>query len=120
MRKCFLLAAVCAATLPQAAHATGGLSCRTADPEPVEITLGFGHSPSAGLFLHRLRDDGEEIAVELSQWWMNGTEVRLALLSSDAMREEAVMSADWNEATRSYDGSIWRSGKRRWIRCREG
>lgn len=101
------------------AHATGGLSCKTADERPIVVTLGFGHVPSAGLFLARLVDDRREIEVTASQWWMHGPELRLALVSADATREELFLIAHWNDAAHSYDGSLWRSGRKRWVRCRE-
>lgn len=101
------------------AHATGGLSCKTADQRPIVVSLGFGHVPSAGLFLARLVEGEREIEVTASQWWMHGPELRLALVSTDATREELILIAHWNDATHSYDGSVWRSGRERWVRCRE-
>lgn len=101
------------------AHATGGLSCKTADQRPIVVSLGFGHVPSAGLFLARLVDDKREIEVTPSQWWMYGPQLRLALVSADATREELILIAHWNDAAHSYDGSVWRSGRKRWVRCRE-
>ena len=101
------------------AHATGGLSCKTADERPIMVSLGFGHVPSAGLFLVRLVDDEREIEVTTSQWWMRGPELRLALVSADVTGEELILIAQWNDAAHSYDGSVWRSGRKRWIRCRE-
>ena len=101
------------------AHATGGLSCKTADERPIVVSLGFGHVPSAGLFLARLLDDEREIQVTASQWWMHGPELRLALVSEGATKEELILIAHWNDAARSYDGSVWRSGRKHWVRCRE-
>jgi hypothetical protein len=101
------------------AHATGGLLCKTAGPQPIEVALGFGHVPSAPLFLARLLDNGREIPVNAPQWWMRSSELRLALTSPDALREELVLTAQWNDRSRSYDGSLWRAGRKRWVRCRE-
>jgi hypothetical protein len=107
-----LLAVLAAFTFASApAHATGGLICKTAGPRPVEVVLGFGHVPSP---------DGQYVPAEATQFWMRDTELRLALVSTDAMTEEAVLSAQWSEDTRSYDGSLWRPGTKRWVRCREG
>jgi hypothetical protein len=71
------------------AHATGGLSCKTADERPIMVSLGFGHVPSAGLFLAHLVDDKREIEVTASQWWMHGPELRLALVSRGATQEDS-------------------------------
>jgi len=120
MRLISALFALFAVAFAQPAHATGGLVCKTAGSHPIAISVGFGHLPSAGLFLHKLNDDGRDVPVEASQWWMRDQEVRLALVSPDHIREEAVMVATWNESSHSYDGFILRGGKRRWIRCREG
>ncbi|MEH6759224.1 MAG: hypothetical protein V7676_17205 [Parasphingorhabdus sp.] len=106
-------------TFSSPAHATGGLACKTAGDEPIIVSLGFGHVPSAGLFLARLVDGREEIAVSASQWWLSGSELRLALVSPDAITEELVLIASWNRATNTYDGSVWRAGRKRWVRCRE-
>lgn len=119
MLKRVVLAGILALALPQAAHATGGLACRTAGPKTIEISLGFGHVPSAGLFLARLRDDGTDVPVRATQWWMRGPELRLALVSTSETEEEAILTATWNVGSHSYDGSIWRAGKRHWVRCRE-
>ncbi|MBX7539740.1 hypothetical protein [Qipengyuania sphaerica] len=117
MRKAALALPLAALAVP--AHATGGMACSTAGPEPVEIVLGFGHVPSAGLFLARLADAGREIAAEATQWWMQGSEMRLAMVSMETGEAEVTLVADWNEEARAYDGSIWREGKKRWVRCRE-
>tara|TARA_Y100001001_G_scaffold85677_1_gene83811 strand:- start:50 stop:409 length:360 start_codon:yes stop_codon:yes gene_type:complete len=117
--KSIAFGALFALALPQAAHATGGLACSTVGPKPVKISLGFGHVPSAGLFLARLRDDGTDVPVRATQWWMRGSELRLALVSTSETEEEAILIAMWNEETHSYDGSLLRARKRRWVRCRE-
>lgn len=115
---CLLALATALASAP--AHATGGLVCETAGPRPIEIVLGFGHVPSPSPFLARLTDNGKEVPVDATQFWMRESELRLALVSRDALEEEAVLSAQWNESTHSFDGSLWRSGTKRWVRCREG
>jgi hypothetical protein len=112
----FLFASLAIAT---PAHATGGLLCQTAGPKQIEVTLGFGHAPSASLFSARLLDDGKPIPVTASKWWMQKSELRLALVSENALRNELLMIAEWSDATDSYDGTITRNGRKRWVRCRE-
>lgn len=99
------------------AQATGGFTCRTAGPRPVEIALGFGHTPGAPLFLSRLLDNGRNVPVRAPQWWLDDSELRLLLTDPDSMRREAIVKARRNGPV--YDGSLWRGGKRRWVRCRE-
>ena len=100
------------------ANATGGLICRTADSRPTEVSVGFGHVPGSPLILTRLLDNGRQIPVRQAQWWLDSAEVRLLLIDPDAQREELRLRARRNGHV--YDGSVWRGGKRRWIRCREG
>lgn len=107
-----------ALALPTSAHATGELTCRTAGDRTIEISVGFGHVPNASAISAALRDNKIEIPVRATQWWMRGSELRIALMSaSDDLTEEAIIMASYNKSTGSFDGSIWRSGKRRWIRC---
>ena len=101
------------------AHATGGLRCETAGDEPLQIALEFGHVPSAALFLAKLTENGEEVSVDATQWWMQEDEVRLALVSKIRHETALLMKAKWNPSTLSYDGSIWRNGRKLWVRCRE-
>ena len=102
------------------AQATGGLVCRTAGPRPIEISVGFGHAPGAPLITTatRLLDNGRTIAVTAPQWWLDNSELRLLLADPTAMRRELILKARRNG--HYYDGSIWRNGQRRWVRCREG
>jgi hypothetical protein len=99
------------------AHATGGLLCRTAGPRPVEIGVGFGHVPGAPVVALRLLDNGRNVPVTHAQWWLDNSEVRLLLIAPQATREEALLRARRNGHV--YDGSLWRAGKRRWVRCRD-
>lgn len=101
------------------ASATGGLMCKTAGPTPIEIQLGFGHVPSPGLFLAKLFVDGREVRVEANQWWMQDNEVRLAMTDVANGDNVAILTAQWNDEARAYDGSIRHEGKKRWVRCRE-
>jgi hypothetical protein len=102
------------------AHATGGFVCRTAGPNPVMISIGFGHAVGAPLIASatRLSDNGRNVPVVAPQWWLDTSEFRLLLADPSAMRREAVIKTKRNGQV--YDGSLWREGKRRWIRCREG
>lgn len=109
--------ALAAFALAAPAHATGGFTCRTAGAGPVEVSIGIGHVAGSPLIARRLRDGGREIAVADAQWWLDDKELRLLLVSPDALREEVKISARRNGNT--YDGSLWRGGKRRWVRCRE-
>ncbi len=102
---------------PSAAHATGGLVCRTAGPAPIEVSLGFPHGFGAPLFLTRLRDSGRDIPVSAPQWWLDNSEVRLLLFKPNEHSQELLLKARRNGHT--YDGNLWRGGKRRWVRCRE-
>lgn len=104
------------ATIP--AHATGGLVCATAGARPIEVSVGFGHVPGSPLISTRLLDKGRNVPVTAAQWWLDDKEVRLLLINSDAMRRELLLRATRNGHT--YDGSLWRGGVQRWVRCREG
>ena len=103
------------ATAP--AHATGGLVCRTAGDRPIEVAMGFGHVPGSPLILTRLLDAGRNVPVSAAQWWLDNREVRLILVGANAMRQELLLRARRNGHT--YDGSVWRGGRRHWVRCRE-
>ena len=99
------------------AGATGGFVCRTAGAKPVEVAVGFGHVPGSPLIARRLLDQGREVAVTDAQWWLDHSELRLILVAPQAGPEEVRVRAKRKGAT--YDGSLWRHGKRRWVRCRE-
>ena len=99
------------------AYATGDLTCRTAGPNPIEIVFGFGHVPNAAAFSSVLKDRVKTIPARLTQWWFRDREVRAALMAEDDLTEEAVMIAEYNPAAGSFDCSVWRKGKRRWMRC---
>ena len=123
MIKLFRLSAaiipLAAMLLPAPAHATGGLSCKTAGPERIVIDLGFGHVPSASLFAARLSEKGKEIAVDATQWWMQGEEVRLAMVHKKTGENALLLKAQWSEKTLSYDGALSFAGRSHWVRCRE-
>ncbi|MGI8704202.1 MAG: hypothetical protein ACR2JJ_00100 [Sphingomicrobium sp.] len=102
------------------AHATGGMVCRTAGASPIEVSVGFGHVSGAPLISSatRLLDNGRNVPVTAPQWWLDNSELRLLLADPNAMRREVIIKAKRNGHV--YDGSLWRHGKRRWVRCREG
>ena len=106
---------LCAFATP--ALATGGMTCRTAGPRPVEVNVGFGHVPGAPIIQSRLIDDGRNVPVSAPQWWLDDREMRVVLVSPEATRQELMLKVVRNGS--NYDGSIWRGGKRRWVRCRE-
>jgi hypothetical protein len=99
------------------AHATGGLTCRTAGARPIEVSLVIGHTAVLAVVQARLSDNRRNVPVSVAQSWLEPAELRLDLVNSNAMRREARLLAKKNG--RFYDGSIWRGGKRRWVRCRE-
>jgi len=117
MKKLALLAAISALTATPAS-ATGGLVCSTAGPRPIVVSMGFSHSVGASLVGTHLSDDGRDIAVHAPQWWLDGNEVRLLLTDPNAERRELILRA--TRKGEVYDGNVWRGGKRRWVRCREG
>ena len=100
------------------AHATGGFVCRTAGPTPVEVSVGVGHVPGSPLIAARLTDGRRQIAARQAQWWLDRRELRLVLIAPDALREEVRVLA--RRRGHAYDGSLWRGGRRHWVRCREG
>ena len=99
------------------AHATGGFVCRTAAKQPVEVSLGFGHVPGSPLILAQLVDNGRKVPAKPVQWWLDNAEMRLLLIDPEAHRQQLLLKARRNGFF--YDGTLWRNGQRRWVRCRE-
>ena len=116
--KKYLVAAPVLLALAAPAHATGGFVCRTAGARPVEVSVGFGHVPGSPLIATRLLDSGRNVPVRQAQWWLDNSELRLLLTDPNAMRREVIIKARRNGHV--YDGSLWRGGIQRWVRCREG
>jgi hypothetical protein len=116
MKKLALVAALAAATASPAL-AAGGLHCRTAGARPIELNMTIGHVFGSPLVSTRLVDAGRNVPVTGAQWWYDRTEVRLLLTRPDAAAEELVLRAKRSGSV--YDGSLWRRGQRRWVRCRE-
>jgi hypothetical protein len=109
------LAGILAAT---PAYATGGLVCRTAGARLIEVAMVISHTVIPSVVSARLTDNGRQVPVSVAQSWLDRNEVRLDLTDRNALRHELRLTARLNG--RVYDGSIWRSGQRRWVRCREG
>ena len=103
--------------LPAAANATGGFTCRTAGARPIVVDLGFGHVAGSPLILTRLTDNRRAVSVRSAQWWLDDRELRVVLTDPNAQRREVIVKARRNG--RTYDGDLWRGGKRHWVRCRE-
>lgn len=99
------------------AHATGGFVCRTAGDRPIEVSVGFGHVPGSPLILTRLLDNRRQVPVTSAQWWLDNSKLRLILVNPGVVRQELELRAKRNGFV--YDGSLWRGGRRRWVRCRE-
>jgi len=77
----------------------------------------ISHTAVSSVVSARLADNGREVPVALAQSWLEPNEVRLDLTDKNAARHELRLRAKKNG--RSYDGSVWRLGQRRWVRCRE-
>lgn len=118
MRK-LLIAFAMGSLIAVPAQATGGLVCSTSGARPVTIALVVSHTAVPAIVSARLTDNGREVPVMAAQSWLDPTEVRIDLTDRNAMRHEARLRATWRKASRSYDGSLWRGGRRHWVRCRE-
>ncbi|MEO6311273.1 MAG: hypothetical protein ABIO47_03235 [Sphingomicrobium sp.] len=100
------------------AYATGGLICRTAGVRPLDIAVVVSHTAVSSVVSARLADNGRNVPVTVAQSWLEPGEFRLDLVDRNAIRHELRLRARKNGAF--YDGTVWRAGQRRWIRCREG
>ena len=119
MKRIFAIAGT-SLLLAAPAQATGGLICTTSGSRPVTLALVVSHTAVPAIVSARLDDNGREVPVITAQSWLDPTEVRVDLTDPNAMRHEARVRAAWRPKSRSYDGTLWRGGKRRWVRCREG
>jgi hypothetical protein len=109
-----------AALVATPAQATGGLTCSSAGASPVTLELVISHTAVPAVVSARLIEGGRDVPVMTAQSWLDPSEIRLDLTDRNAMRHEARLRATWRAKSQSYDGTLWRGGKRRWIRCREG
>ena len=116
--KKLLIALSLALAVVTPAQATGGLVCRTAGPNPIEAWLVISHTVVPSVVSARLSDRGRDVPVKLAQSWLEPSELRLDLTDDNAMRHELRLRVKRNGS--AYDGSLWRNGFRRWVRCREG
>ena len=91
--------------------------CSTAGARPIHLSLGFAHAPGSPLILARLMDAGRDVPVSAGQWWLDNSELRVFLIAPNALKQELLLRAKRNGFF--YDGSLWRGGQRRWVRCRE-
>ncbi len=113
-----LLIAAGAALLPAPAFATTGLICSTAGSPPIHLTLVIGHTAVPAVVSARLTDNRRQVPVVTAQSWFDANEVRVDLVDRNAMRHEARLRAV--KRGQAYDGTLWRNGRRHWVRCREG
>jgi hypothetical protein len=114
----FLIALALALGVAAPAHATGGLLCRTAGQNPTEVSLVISHTAVASVVSARLTASSRSIPVTVAQSWLDQDEFRLDLTDPNAVRHELRLRTKANGPF--YDGSLWRGGKRQWVRCREG
>ena len=99
------------------AHATSGMVCGTANPNPVEVSIVIGNTTGSPIVSGRLLDSGKGVEVRAVQWWIDASELRLLLVDPEATRHEVLIKAKKNGDF--YDGTLVRSGRSRWVRCRE-
>lgn len=113
-----LALAIVALSMAAPAHASGGLLCRTAGASPIDLRLVISHTAVSAVVSARLIDQGRDVPVALAQSWLDPNDIRVDLVDRNAMRHELRLHARKNG--RVYDGSLWRGGRRHWVRCREG
>lgn len=116
--KALLAAALTTFAFATPARATGGLVCQTAGPRPVSVSLVIGLTAVSHVVQARLSDNGADVPVTVAQSWLDRNELRLDLTDPNAERHELRLRA--RAKGDGYDGSLWRHGKRRWVRCIEG
>jgi len=112
-----MMLAITALGLAAPAHATGGLSCRTAGARAIDLRLVISHTAVPAVVSARLIEYGRDVPAALAQAWIEPDDLRVDLVDRTARRHELRLRAKKNG--RDYDGSVWRGGKRRWVRCRE-
>lgn len=99
------------------AFATGGVICRTAGAAAIDLRLVVSHTAVPVIVSARLIDSGRDVPVTLAQSWIEPAELKVDLVDRNAVRHELRLRATRKAIT--YDGSLWRHGRRRWVRCRE-
>ena len=118
MNKAVIILPLLLLAIAAPASATGGLVCRTGGARPIELSLVTSHTAVKSVVSARLRDNGRNVPVSVAQAWLEPGELKLDLVDPNLVRRELRLIAKRNG--RSLDGSIWRGGQRRWVRCREG
>ncbi|HXG99223.1 MAG TPA: hypothetical protein VNI79_02275 [Sphingomicrobium sp.] len=98
-------------------HASSGLLCRTGGAKPIEVRLVISNTAIPTVVSARLIDAGREIPVAIAQSWLEPNELRVDLADRNAQRHELRLRV--KKVGRNYDGTLWRLGARRWLRCRE-
>jgi hypothetical protein len=101
------------------AQATTGLVCNTAGDRPIQLALVISHTAVPAIVSTRLTENGRDVPAVTAQSWLDTNEVRVDLVDRNALRHELRLRATWRPVSHSYDGSLWRGGQRRWVRCRE-
>ncbi len=97
------------------AAATQGITCRTASGPPIELSLVFGAAPS--ILQPQLTVGGRRVPVMVGQSWIEDPEIRVDLYDPQLLRQELRLKV--RRTGSAFDGSVWRGGQQRWIRCRE-
>ncbi|WP_458390115.1 hypothetical protein [Sphingomonas sp. F9_3S_D5_B_2] len=90
--------------------------CRTAGVRPIELGLVISHTAVPAVISARLREGTRDVPVQVAQSWLEASELRLDLVDPNAVRHELRLRT--KRAGRTYDGTLWRAGKQRWVRCR--
>lgn len=103
--------------LGTSAHATGGMVCQTAGVQPIETAIVISHTVVPSVVSARLHDGLRAIPVHVAQSWLDAGELRLDLVDPNAIRRELRLRVKRTRGV--YDGTLWRAGKQRWVRCRE-
>ena len=115
--KKFIVGALFPTMIAAPAGATGGLTCRTPDPRPIELSLVISHTIVSSVVSASLREGRSNVPVSIAQSWLDPNELRLDLVDPNALRHELRLRVKRYGET--FDGALWRGGKKRWVRCRE-
>ena len=113
----FLAGVLLVALIASPAHATGSLTCRSPGARPMEVRLVISHTVVSSVVSAHLRDGRSNVPVQVAQSWLDPNELRLDLVDPNAVRHELRIRA--SRKGEAFDGSLWRGGIRRWVRCRE-
>jgi hypothetical protein len=115
--KKFIVGALFSSMIAAPAAATGGLTCRTPDPRPIELSLVISHTIVSSVVSASLREGRSNVPVRIAQSWLDPSELRLDLVDPNALKHELRLRVKRYGET--FDGTLWRGGKKRWVRCRE-